>query len=113
MISLGQRPTEQELTDMVNEVDTNKNGLIDFEEFVVLMKKKMTKNDERRELLDAFSVFDKDQNGYISAKELKEVMHSIGEKLTDEEVEEMIREADTDGDGQVDIQEFERMVKSK
>ena len=46
-------------------------------------------------------VFDKDGNGFISAAELRQVMSNLGEKLTDEEVEDMIREADLDGDGQV------------
>ena len=43
----------------------------------------------------------KDGNGFISAAELRHVMTNLGEKLTDEEVDEMIREADVDGDGQV------------
>ena len=46
-------------------------------------------------------IFDKDSNGYITASELKYVMHSLGEKLTDEEVDEMIKEADLDGDHQI------------
>merc|ERR1712187_1057217 len=46
-------------------------------------------------------VFDRDGNGFISAAELRHVMTNLGEKLTDEEVDEMIREADVDGDGQV------------
>ena len=46
-------------------------------------------------------MFDKDGNGFISAAELRHVMTNLGEKLTDEEVDEMIREADIDGDGQV------------
>jgi Ca2+-binding EF-hand superfamily protein len=47
-------------------------------------------------------VFDRDNNGFISAAELRHVMTSIGEKLTDDEVDEMIREADQDGDGRID-----------
>ena len=60
-----------------------------------------------------FSVFDKDGNGYISSAELRHVMTNLGEKLTDEEVDEMIREADIDGDGQVNYEEFVAMMTSK
>ena len=49
-------------------------------------------------------MFDRDNNGFISAAELRHVMTSIGEKLTDDEVDEMIREADQDGDGRIDCQ---------
>lgn len=62
---------------------------------------------------ECFSVFDKDGNGYISAAELRHVMTNLGEKLTDEEVDEMIREADIDGDGQVNYEEFVAMMTSK
>ena len=48
-----------------------------------------------------FRVFDKNADGYISSNELKHVMTSLGEKLSDEEVNDMIKEADADGDGQV------------
>ena len=65
------------------------------------MKDRDTEEDEIRE---AFRVFDKDGNGYISAAELRHVMTSLGEKLTEEEVEEMIIEADTDGDGQLNYE---------
>ena len=50
-------------------------------------------------------VFDRDDNGFISAAELRHVMTNLGEKLTDEEVDEMIREADVDGDGQINYEE--------
>ena len=50
-------------------------------------------------------VFDRDGNGFISAAELRHVMTNLGEKLTDEEVDEMIREADVDGDGQINYEE--------
>ncbi len=51
-----------------------------------------------------YRVFDKDGNGLISAAELRHVMTNLGEKLTDEEVEDMMKEADIDGDGQVNYE---------
>lgn len=53
------------------------------------------------EIIDAFTVFDKEGNGYISAAELRHVMTNLGEKLRDEEIDEMVRAADMNGDGQI------------
>lgn len=58
-------------------------------------------------------MFDRDGNGLISAAELRHVMTNLGEKLTDDEVDEMIREADIDGDGHINYEEFVRMMVSK
>ncbi|KAG6498689.1 hypothetical protein ZIOFF_038411 [Zingiber officinale] len=105
--SLGLRPTKDELQEMISEVDADGSGAIEFEEFLNLME-----SDSEEELKEAFKVFDKDQNGFISKNELKNVMMSLGEKLTDEEVDQMIKEADLDGDGQVNYEEFVKMMKS-
>lgn len=69
-----------------------------------MMARKMKDQDSEEEIREAFRVFDKDGNGFISAAELRHVMTNLGEKLTDEEVDEMIREADIDGDGQVNYE---------
>lgn len=104
---------------MINEVDADNNGTIDFpgkgmqprqtphisdldSEFLTMMARKMKDTDSEEEIREAFKVFDRDNNGFISAAELRHVMTSIGEKLTDDEVDEMIREADQDGDGRID-----------
>ena len=113
MRNLGQNPSEEELKQMINEIDFDKNGVIDFNEFLYLMVKKMNGNDTEEELLEAFKVFDRDGNGYVTSHELRCVMTTLCEETSPEEIEEMIKEADIDGDGQVDYQEFVKMMMSK
>ncbi|CAF4743070.1 unnamed protein product, partial [Rotaria sp. Silwood2] len=95
--SLGQNPTEAELQDMINEVDADGNGTIDFPEFLTLMARKMKDTDSEEEILEVFRIFDKDGSGFISAAEFRYVMTNLGETLTDEELDDMLREADIDG----------------
>ncbi|EED17074.1 troponin C, putative [Talaromyces stipitatus ATCC 10500] len=106
MRSLGQNPTESELQDIVNELDVDHTGTIDFDEFLTMMVHKGKATDEEAELRAAFDVFDQDGSGTISADEMRRVMKSIGENLTDAEIDEMIREADTDGNGTIDCEFF-------
>lgn len=69
-----------------------------------MMTKLVTKSDTEAELKAAFQVFDRDGSGTISAEELRNVMKSLGENLTDDQIDEMIREADKDGDGSIDCE---------
>ncbi|KAE9445816.1 hypothetical protein C3L33_22294, partial [Rhododendron williamsianum] len=94
--SLDQNPTEEELEDMITEVDADGNGTIEFKEFLNLMANKIKETDAEEELKEAFK--------------LRHVMINLGEKLSDEEVEQMIKEADLDGDGQVNFEEFVKMM---
>jgi len=113
MRQLGQNPTEGELQDMINEIDIDGSGTIDFNEFLSLMARKGQDQDIEEELVEAFKVFDRDGNGLISAAELRYVMVNLGEKLTDEEVNDMILEADIDSDGHINFEEFKRMMIAK
>jgi len=69
--------------------------------------------ESEEEIKEAFKVFDKDGNGFISAAELRHVMTNLGEKLTDTEVDDLIKEADVDGDGQINYEEFVKLMLSK
>ena len=112
--SLGMNPGEEELQDMIDEVGAGGHyGTVDFPGMCSLMARKMRDTDSEEELKEAFRVFDKDGNGFISAAELRHIMTNLGEKLTDEEVDEMIREADIDGDGQINYEEFVKVMMAK
>ena len=92
MRSLGQIPSEETLNQMIQEVDQDGSGTIDFKEFLGLMEKKLRENDTEDELIEAFRVFDRDGNGLISAQELRFVMTTAGEKLQEDEIDDLIRE---------------------
>merc|ERR1711966_496245 len=76
------------------------------EEFQKMMTHKILNRDPKDEILKAFRLFDDDETGKISFKNLKRVAKELGERMTDEELQEMIDEADRDGDGEVNEEEF-------
>ena len=67
------------------------------------MAKKVQDADTEKELKEAFSVFDQDGDGFINARELKQVMANLGENLSDEDIDAMVKEADKDGDGKINF----------
>lgn len=111
MRALGFEPRKEEMKKMISEVDKEGTGKISFNDFLAVMTQKMAEKDTKEEILKAFRLFDDDETGKISFKNLKRVSHELGENLTDEELQEMIDEADRDGDGEVNEEEFLRIMK--
>ncbi len=62
------------------------------------------------EVSRAFNLFDLDRNSYVGSNELRHIYHCLGEEVTDEEIDEMIKMVDLDGDGQVNGKEFAQMI---
>lgn len=110
MRAIGKNPTEDEILELVMETDLNGNGTLDFEEFVEMMKKKTSEDDAKDDLREAFRIFDKDKSGFIDGKEIVLVTSTLGQALTDDELEAFIAEADLDGDGKLDYNEFVQMM---
>ena len=91
MQTLGENMTEDELKEMIDQVDTDGNGLVDFDEFRAMMAQKMQDADSEEEIRQAFRVFDRNGNGFISPDEFRYVMTSLGEKLTEEEFDQSLQ----------------------
>ena len=108
--ALGNNPSEEELETMIREVDEDGNGTIDFGEFLEMMARKLNQIDIENELADAFKVYDRDGNGLVSLAEMRYFLTMQGPKLSHEEIDEISRTADVDGDGHINFMEFIRLL---
>lgn len=111
MRALGFEPRREEIKKIISTVTKDDSDSISEDQFVEIMSEKIAEKDTREEILKAFRLFDDDQTGKISFKNLKRVAEELGENLTDEELREMIQEADKDNDGEVNQDEFLRIMK--
>ncbi|XP_065155154.1 troponin C, isoallergen Bla g 6.0101-like [Atheta coriaria] len=106
---LGINMTEKMLADIIAEVDDDGSGELEFEEFITLASRFMVEEDAeamQQELKEAFRLYDKEGNGYITTHTLKEILKELDDKITGEELDMMIAEIDSDGSGTVDFDEF-------
>ncbi|ELU06160.1 hypothetical protein CAPTEDRAFT_227531 [Capitella teleta] len=113
MTSLRQQATEAEIKDMIQQVDIDGKGQVSFEDFVELMMCLRTQQSVNDEMRSAFQIFDQDGDGFIDAMDIGRTMADLGEKLTAGDVEQMIHEADADGDGKINFEQFIRMMYAK
>ena len=110
MRSLGLNLTQAELQEEINDSDLDGDGTINFTEFLCAMAKDTY---SEKDLKKDFRLFDIDKNGFISAAEMRYVRTILRWKQTDEEIDEIIKAADVDGDGQINYREFARLMMAK
>merc|ERR1719492_319410 len=114
---MGFRPGKEELMDILAEIDEDGSGEIEFGEFCQLCAKFLVEDPDietmKRELKDAFRIYDKEGLGYITTETLRGLIGELLAPLTDEELDGIIEELDEDGSGTMDFDEFCEMMMSK
>ena len=113
MQKLGKNPTEQQLIQIIENVAKPGSDKIRFDDFTDFMEKKNKENDTEIEIINTFQIFAAENNGLIPNEELFHIIRTFGETLTDKEIEDIISEADVDGDGYINYEEFVRMMTTK
>merc|ERR1719369_348933 len=111
--SMGVKAEKDELDSSSQEVDEDGTGKFSFSQFCTVAAKFMIGDDEdqmREELKEAFRIYDKEGNGYITTEVLKEIIQEIDPTLTDEDLDGIIDEVDEDGSGTLDFDEFQEMM---
>lgn len=111
MRALGFEPRREEIKNILSTHVKDDSEFITLEQFVSIMSEKIADKGAKEEIMKAFRLFDNDQTGKISFKNLQRVAQELGENLTEEELKEMIQEADQDNDGEVNQDEFLRIMK--
>ena len=111
MKELGHNPTDIELQEMINEVDSNHDNVLDFNEFVTMMIKTIYDKETEQKTIEAFKLFDRDGSGVIRKTGLKNLMMNLGETMKEEEVDELLKLADEE-DGLIDYSEFVKSIFS-
>jgi len=106
MIALGFESKNNSIVQMITDLDADGSGAIDFAEWLALMTKRVNDKDSRANINKIFALYDDERTGFISTKNLRRVASELGENVTNEELEELIRRADVDGDGLVSEEEF-------
>merc|ERR1711957_996345 len=105
MEALGFKPKREEIKKMLADIDKDGNGTIEAGEFMELMTAK-------DDMIKAFGLFDDDSTGKISMKNLKRVAAELGETMSDDDLKEMMTMGDTDGDGEVNQDEFLKIMQA-
>lgn len=111
MRALGFQVKKAEVAELMREYDKAGTGLVEYSDFVEIMTQKISERDPHEEILKAFKLFDDDNTGKVSLKNLRRVCRELGENLSDEELQAMIDEFDKDMDGEINEEEFVSIMK--
>jgi centrin-1 len=116
--NLGIDARNQTLLNMMSDLDKDRSGAIDFDEFISMMTAQMSDTDSREDLRKVYNLFLGDDSGSrvnnkIQLQHLKRVARELNEAMSDEELLEMITRADLDRDGAVDFEEFYAIMTKK
>ncbi|XP_053990768.1 uncharacterized protein LOC128882933 [Hylaeus volcanicus] len=109
--ALGFDVKKEHVVNIMAEAGKDISETISFEEFCSMMVGRMPDKSSKQEIHKLFRLFDEDGTGKIYFRNLKKIAHEVGENLTDDEIQEMIDEADRDGDGAVSFEEFFRVMR--
>jgi len=111
--ALGFEVKKEDVRRMLNDVGKDASQPIDFNDFQDMMRGRMPDKNSREEINKVFALFDEDETGKISFRNLKRISQELGESLGDDELQEMIEEADRDGDGLINPEEFYRVMRKR
>ncbi|KAK8537028.1 hypothetical protein V6N13_041982 [Hibiscus sabdariffa] len=110
--AMGSNYSEEELKRVMEDVDRDKDGHINFDEFSSFWSASSETGDAASELKEAFDLYDENKNGLISATELHQVLNRLGMTCSVDDCVRMIKSVDSDNDGNVDFEEFKKMMSA-
>ena len=110
MRSLGSNITEEDLGKLVTDIKSKKNGVIDFKGFIDIMASRKNDVDTQLEIQEALKTFDKEGNGLLLVSEIKHILTNVGEKMSDDEVDELLSFAPIDSNGQIKIADLVKLM---
>jgi calmodulin len=132
---MGHKLTAVEIADLFKRIDSDGNGEIEFDEFAQIMSeparvcsrgrapratprpppgRRMQKDEWLESMRAAFASFDKDGSGSISVEELREVLvENLGQQVSDDELDRLVKLADANGDGEIDFDEFKALMHTE
>ena len=110
MKELKMNPTQNEIAEMIQEEDSNVDGMLNFEEFQRIIFRMIGDKESEEGVLDAFKIFDKDRSGKLEYKELKSILMNTGDNLSEEDVENLLDSVKFDENNQIDYYEFVRKM---